>query len=196
MGYAEDVVDARKQITIKAYDDAQCSSKECVTLPVRVGRMVKNVIFQVLDLPLPYNILLGRLWIHAMEAVPSTYHQCIKFPHNEVEITILDDANPFAFCNNIRHQPDITVSSNREATTSSSYIHPTNLTSPPIPTPKQEKLKMKVKDEGPGEYNISQLFYFGQLPLSPRTHDKPQISLKPVVAANTTTLDGFIPNRS
>lgn len=131
-----------------------------------------------------------------MQEIPSTYHQFIKFPYNGVEITILGDANPLAFCNNIRHQPDITVPINREATDSSSYIHPTNLTSPPIPTPKQEKLKMKAQDEGLGEYNISHLFYVGQLSLSPRNYGKPHQSIKILVASHTTTLDDFILGRS
>lgn len=136
LGYAKGEVDARKKITIKAYDNAECSSKGCVTLPIRVGPVVKNVICQVLDLSHPYNLLLDRPWIHAMEAVPSTYHQCIKFPHSRVEITILGDSNPFAFCNNISHHLDIMVPSNKEATVSSSYVHPNSLTSTPIPTPK------------------------------------------------------------
>lgn len=55
---------------------------------------------------------------------------------------------------------------------------------------------MKVKDEGPEEYNISQLFIVGQLPLSPRTHGKPHISLTSPIAATTCTLDEFTPGRS
>ncbi len=36
--------------------------------------------FVILDSPSVYNVILGRPWIHKMEAVPSTYHQIIKFP--------------------------------------------------------------------------------------------------------------------
>ena len=28
----------------------------------------------------PYTAILGRLWIHAMKAVPSTFHVKVKFP--------------------------------------------------------------------------------------------------------------------
>ena len=38
-----------------------------------------------------YNILLGHPWIHDMQAIPSTYHQCIKFLYNRDEIMILED---------------------------------------------------------------------------------------------------------
>ncbi|XP_056685664.1 uncharacterized protein [Spinacia oleracea] len=36
--------------------------------------------FNVVDFPSAYNVMLGRPWIHKMKAVPSTYHQSIKFP--------------------------------------------------------------------------------------------------------------------
>ena len=58
--YIEDVVDPRKKITIKAYDDEERSSKGMVILPIKVGLTVKETVYQVLDLQLTYNILLGR----------------------------------------------------------------------------------------------------------------------------------------
>ena len=63
-----------KKITIKVYDDEERSSKGMVILPIRVGLVVKKTICQVLDLQLTYNILFERLWIHDMQAIPSTYH--------------------------------------------------------------------------------------------------------------------------
>lgn len=70
--YKKDVVDPRKKITIKAYDDEERSSKGMVILPIRVGPVVKETICKVLDLQLTYNILLGRPWIHDMQSIPST----------------------------------------------------------------------------------------------------------------------------
>jgi hypothetical protein len=60
LGYTEDVVDPKKNITIKAYDDEERSSKGMVILPIGVGPVVKEIVCQVLDLKLTYNILLGR----------------------------------------------------------------------------------------------------------------------------------------
>ncbi|XP_070002752.1 uncharacterized protein [Nicotiana sylvestris] len=37
------------------------------------------MVFQVLDVAVSYNLLLGRPWIHAAKAVPSTLHQMVKF---------------------------------------------------------------------------------------------------------------------
>ncbi|CAL5391726.1 unnamed protein product [Camellia sinensis] len=36
--------------------------------------------FVVIDTPSPYNIILGRPWLHTMGAVPSTLHQLLRFP--------------------------------------------------------------------------------------------------------------------
>ena len=35
--------------------------------------------FIVVNVPRPYNAILGRAWIHAMESVASTYHQVVRF---------------------------------------------------------------------------------------------------------------------
>ncbi|WP_212635206.1 hypothetical protein, partial [Salmonella enterica] len=34
----------------------------------------------IMDSPSSYNAILGRPWIHELKAVPSTYHQVIRFP--------------------------------------------------------------------------------------------------------------------
>ncbi|XP_021753659.1 uncharacterized protein LOC110719055 [Chenopodium quinoa] len=39
-----------------------------------------QVKFLVVDTLSSYNMILGRPWIHEMKAIPSTYHQVIKFP--------------------------------------------------------------------------------------------------------------------
>ncbi|XP_028118148.1 uncharacterized protein LOC114315745 [Camellia sinensis] len=51
-----------------------------IVLPVVAGTKPLQIEFLVVNTPSPYNVILGRLWIHQMEAVPSTYHQLIRFP--------------------------------------------------------------------------------------------------------------------
>ena len=51
-----------------------------VTLPVYAEGINLYTKFSILDCPSGYNIILGRPWIHGMKAVPSTYHQTIRFP--------------------------------------------------------------------------------------------------------------------
>ncbi|XP_057811605.1 uncharacterized protein LOC131025838 [Salvia miltiorrhiza] len=48
-----------------------------IDLPVYVEGVNLSTRFLVVDAPLAYNVILGRPWIHGMEAVPSTYHQVI-----------------------------------------------------------------------------------------------------------------------
>ncbi|XP_048633138.1 uncharacterized protein LOC106407963 [Brassica napus] len=51
-----------------------------ICLRVYAEGIAKNVKFSVIDVHAPYNAILGTPWIHAMKAIPSTYHQYIKFP--------------------------------------------------------------------------------------------------------------------
>jgi len=98
LGYFEDHIDTTKRITIKAYDDGEQDSEGIITLSIRVGPIITDTKCQVLDADLPYNIILGHPWIHSLKAIPSTYHQCLKFPYEGVEITIPIDPKPFQYC--------------------------------------------------------------------------------------------------
>ncbi|XP_028085065.1 uncharacterized protein LOC114286167 [Camellia sinensis] len=51
-----------------------------IILPVKAGSVTKQVEFWVLKVPTTYNLILGRGWLHAMQAVTSTYHQALRFP--------------------------------------------------------------------------------------------------------------------
>ena len=45
-----------------------------ITFSVKVGPMAQQVLFSMVEDLGPYNAILGRAWLHAMKAVPSTYH--------------------------------------------------------------------------------------------------------------------------
>ncbi|KAG7552320.1 Retrotransposon gag domain [Arabidopsis thaliana x Arabidopsis arenosa] len=51
-----------------------------IKLPVLSAGVPKIVEFIIFDRPAAYNIILGTPWIYQMKAIPSTYHQCVKFP--------------------------------------------------------------------------------------------------------------------
>ncbi|XP_057791309.1 uncharacterized protein LOC131008448 [Salvia miltiorrhiza] len=51
-----------------------------IDLPVYAEEVNLPTKFLVVDAPSAYNVILGRPNIHGMEAVPSTYHQVIRFP--------------------------------------------------------------------------------------------------------------------
>lgn len=57
-----------------------------IRLPVYAGGVTRSVKFSVIKSKAPYNAILGTPWLHSMRAVPSTYHQCIKFPNKDGRI--------------------------------------------------------------------------------------------------------------
>ena len=50
-----------------------------IAFPVRAGPMTQQILFSVVEDLGPYNAILGRTWLHAMKAIPSTYHQTISY---------------------------------------------------------------------------------------------------------------------
>ena len=50
-----------------------------IVFPVQAGPIIQHVLFSVVEDFGPYNAILGRAWLHAMKAVPSTYHQTISY---------------------------------------------------------------------------------------------------------------------
>lgn len=113
LGFSEKAIDPKNKITIKAYDDEERSFEGTMILPIQVGPVQRDTMFQVLDIDLTYNILLGHPWIHEIQVLPSTYHQCIKFPYNGQEILISADTNPFQYCNAMGATQDSLVPHNR-----------------------------------------------------------------------------------
>ena len=105
-------------------------------------------------------MILGRPWIHAMKAIPLTYHQCIKFSYNDIEVTIPGDPNPFQYCASLRETTSYQILENIEAKPidSSKWVDAETILS-------KEKEKMKIKDNDCGEYLMSQAFHIGKLSL-------------------------------
>ncbi|KAG7600736.1 Ribonuclease H-like superfamily [Arabidopsis suecica] len=61
-----------------------------IVLPVSARGIVKMTEFTVFDRSTAYNVILSTPRIYEMKAVPSTYHQCIKFPTGTGVEQILD----------------------------------------------------------------------------------------------------------
>ncbi|XP_038716516.1 uncharacterized protein LOC120009859 [Tripterygium wilfordii] len=62
-----------------------------IRMPVTIGPRTVEVDFLVIDLPSTYNAIMGRTWLHLMEAVPSSYHQMLKFPFGDKVVEIRGD---------------------------------------------------------------------------------------------------------
>ncbi|XP_070026277.1 uncharacterized protein [Nicotiana sylvestris] len=69
----------KNNICIRGFDGSGTATVGDIILELTIGPVQFTMEFQVLDVVVSYNLLLGRPWIHAAKAVPSTLHQMVKF---------------------------------------------------------------------------------------------------------------------
>ncbi|XP_016487795.2 uncharacterized protein LOC107807862 [Nicotiana tabacum] len=69
-----------KAHTLSGFDNSSVVTKGEVVLTTFAERVVKDTKFQVVEMEMANNMILGRPWIHEMDDVSSTLHQVIKFP--------------------------------------------------------------------------------------------------------------------
>lgn len=127
---------------------------------------MKDIVFQVLDIPLTYKILLGQPWIHEMQAIPSTYHQCVKFPHKGAEIVIPGDNA-------------ITINTLTAAETFFPHNKPSHDHNVSLIVVEQ---KLKMMSIGMGEYTLDSI---APMPTSPMSYGRPLDKTKPSAFAMT-----------
>ncbi|KAJ9536183.1 hypothetical protein OSB04_un000643 [Centaurea solstitialis] len=70
----------RRSTTLIGFNGDPMNTLGEIILPVYAKGINKQTNFNVVDCQSAYNVILGRPWIHEMKAIPSTYHQKIKFP--------------------------------------------------------------------------------------------------------------------
>ena len=70
----------RKTTTLVGFNGDTTSTLGEIVLLVFAKGINKQTKFNAIDCKSAYNAILGRPWIHEMKAVPSTYHQTMKFP--------------------------------------------------------------------------------------------------------------------
>ena len=64
---------------LSGFNGAATTSFIDIVLSVQAGPITLNVQFSMVeDLP-PFNVSLGRTWLHYMKTIPSTYHQMVSF---------------------------------------------------------------------------------------------------------------------
>ncbi|XP_070019634.1 uncharacterized protein [Nicotiana sylvestris] len=68
-----------KAHTLSRFDNSSIVTKGEVAFTTFAEQVVKDTKFHVTEMEMTYNMILGRPWIHEMDAVPSTLHQVIKF---------------------------------------------------------------------------------------------------------------------
>ncbi|XP_074282564.1 uncharacterized protein LOC141607106 [Silene latifolia] len=70
----------KKSVPLVGFSGETAHSIGEITIPTYIEGVNKLVRYLIIEGPTTYNVILGRPWLHQMKAVPSTYHQCLKFP--------------------------------------------------------------------------------------------------------------------
>lgn len=160
-----------------------------ITFSLEVGPINYDTNFHVLDLELPYNILLDRPWIHTMQVIPSMYHQFLNLHHEGQKLTILGDPQLFAHYRALSsyfptfyecHSMDIIILVHSKSL--ASQVDPDTLSTndnsaSTLETP-FTTLEMKVKSSGCGEYDLQQTLLVHNIPLSTKAHGRPCYKLQ------------------
>jgi len=72
----------------KAYDGSPRQIIGTLKVELYVGPQLFLVTFQVMDIHPSYSMLLGRPWIHAVGAITSSLHQCLRYIMNGMLVTV------------------------------------------------------------------------------------------------------------
>nr|CAN62122.1 hypothetical protein VITISV_016419 [Vitis vinifera] len=73
---------------MSGFNGSSTTSLGDIILPVQVGPVTLNVQFSVVQELSPFNVILGRTWLHYMKVIPSTYHQMVSFLTDEGQIDL------------------------------------------------------------------------------------------------------------
>ncbi|XP_074342676.1 uncharacterized protein LOC141680312 [Apium graveolens] len=83
MGYNDSQLTS-SNAPIYGFNHMECKVEGAIQLPVTIGEEPREATqmlnFQVVKAASTYNAIMGRIWIYAFKAVPSTYHMVLKFP--------------------------------------------------------------------------------------------------------------------
>ncbi|OVA11235.1 G-patch domain [Macleaya cordata] len=79
--------------TVKGFDNGRKTVTGEFTTTIQTGWVWTEVHFLVMDIEANFNLLLGRPWLHQNNAVASTLHQRVKFPHEGKIVVIFGDVD-------------------------------------------------------------------------------------------------------
>ena len=89
MNISFDMLSSACRILLSGFNGATTITMGDIDLPVKAGAAVQQVLFLVVEDLGPYNAIVRRAWLHAMKAVPSTYHQMINYLTSAEQIDLL-----------------------------------------------------------------------------------------------------------
>nr|CAN70062.1 hypothetical protein VITISV_025666 [Vitis vinifera] len=73
---------------LSGFNGSSTTSLGDIVLPVQAGPVTLNVQFSVVQDLSPFNVILGRTWLHYMKVIPSTYHQMVSFLTKDGQIDL------------------------------------------------------------------------------------------------------------
>ncbi|RVW44581.1 hypothetical protein CK203_104467 [Vitis vinifera] len=92
-------------------------------LPVQASPVTLKVQFSVVQELSPFNVILGRTWLHYMKVIPSTYHQMVSFLTDEGQIDLYGSQLAARQCYQIAREAG---TSQEDASPPEPSIHMTN----------------------------------------------------------------------
>jgi len=93
---------------VQAFDGTRRNVIGEIDLPVQIGPHICHITFQVMDINLTYNYLLGQPWIHSVGVVPLTLHQKLKFVVERRLVIVSREEDITLFCK-ITHASNIFI---------------------------------------------------------------------------------------
>ncbi|XP_074303813.1 uncharacterized protein LOC141638308 [Silene latifolia] len=88
----------KKSVPLVGFSGETAHSIGEITIPTYIEGVNKLVRYLIIEGPTTYNVILGRPCLHQMKAVPSTYHQCLKFPTPWGTVTVKGDQEESRNC--------------------------------------------------------------------------------------------------
>nr|CAN73207.1 hypothetical protein VITISV_009747 [Vitis vinifera] len=89
MGYSLSTLDNLDRILI-GFNGASIVSMGDVILPIQASPVTLNVLFSIVEDLLPYNAIMGGVWLHKMKVISSTYHQMVSYLIEVKQVDLLD----------------------------------------------------------------------------------------------------------
>ncbi|XP_070053934.1 uncharacterized protein [Nicotiana tomentosiformis] len=84
-------------VCVRGFDGGGKNSVGDIMLKLTIGPVEFTMEFQVLDVSVSYNLLLGRPWIYAAKAIPSSLHQMVKLEWDRQDIVVHGDEDISAY---------------------------------------------------------------------------------------------------
>jgi hypothetical protein len=87
----------KTNVMLSDFNGQTSEAQGILSVDLTVGNKTVPTSFFIVSSKSTYNVLLGRVWIHANCFIPSTMHQClIQWDGDEVEMVHADDSIEFS----------------------------------------------------------------------------------------------------